>query len=88
MGARYIAPMKPKGQRAQMVTPTPADTSGSYIVRLYRCRENKNEVVGVVESIADNTRHAFVDRDELWKILMGAGDKPVDDPKLDQNFSK
>lgn len=80
--------MKPKGQREWTGTPGPANAGGSYIVRLYRRREDKSEVVGVVESAADNTRRAFVDRDELWAILMGTGNKPAGGMKPDQISNK
>ena len=40
-----------------------------YIVLLHR-RDKDGQVVGVVESIENSTRRAFIDRDELWAILM------------------
>lgn len=44
-----------------------------YTVRLLYRRDNDEQIVGVVESIENGIRHAFIDRDELWAILMDAG---------------
>jgi hypothetical protein len=46
-----------------------------YIVRLLHRRDKDEQIVGVVESVENGTRHAFIDRDELWAILMRIGKK-------------
>jgi hypothetical protein len=80
--------MKPKARRAKNGTTEHVVVGGSYIVRLYSHRQDKNEVVGVVESPGDGTRHAFINRDDLWSILMGVGDRPAGDTKPDQISDK
>ena len=46
------------------------EAEAHYLVRLlHRCDKDR-QVVGVVESVENGTRHAFIDRDELWAILM------------------
>lgn len=46
------------------------EAEARYIVRLLHRRDQDGQVVGVVESVENGTRHAFIDRDELWAILM------------------
>lgn len=50
----------------------------SYIVRLLHRRTQDEQVVGVVESVENGVRHAFINRDELWEILMRVGTKTAD----------
>ncbi len=58
--------------------PGKAAAGRSYIVRLYRHPQGDGEAAGIVESVEDGTRHAFVSRDELWAILLRAGDTKPD----------
>lgn len=46
------------------------DRGMRYIVRVLHRRDQGEEIVGIVESVEDGARHAFIDRDELWAILM------------------
>ena len=46
------------------------EAEARYIVRLLHRRDKDEQIVGVVESVENGTRHAFIDRDELWAILM------------------
>lgn len=46
------------------------EAEARYIVRLLHRRDKEGQVVGVVESVENGARHAFIDRDELWAILM------------------
>lgn len=57
-------------------------TSGpgaSYLVRVYRHREEPGGFIGVVESVEDGSRRAFANCEELWTILVRAGVKPAKD---------
>lgn len=57
-----------------MHTETPAknDRGTRFIVRVLHRRDEGEAIVGIVESVEDGTCHAFIDRDELWAILMRA----------------
>ena len=48
-------------------------TGVSYIVRLYRHREEPDGFIGVVESVEDGARRAFTNREELWALLIRNG---------------
>lgn len=48
------------------------DGGKSYIVRVLLRRDKDEQIVGVVESLDTGVRHAFIDRDELWAILIRA----------------
>ena len=48
------------------------DRSTRYIVRVLHRRDQGEQIVGIVESVENGACHAFIDRDELWAILMRA----------------
>ncbi len=64
--------------------PEKNEAGASYIVRLLYRRHKDEQIVGVVESVEDGARHAFVSRDELWTILMRAGGDTKPDRMLDK----
>lgn len=53
-------------------TPDKNDRSTRYIVRVLHRRDQEEQIVGIVESVENGVCHAFIDRDELWAILMRA----------------
>lgn len=55
-----------------------------YMLRLLYRRREDAQIVGVVESLEDGTRHTFVNRDELWTILMRAGETGGDATNLER----
>ena len=61
--------------------PSKGEAARSYTVRLLHRRDKDEQIVGVVESVENGTRHAFISRDELWAILMHAGNEAADETK-------
>lgn len=53
-------------------TPGKNDRGASYIVRVLHRRDQGEQIVGIVESVENGACHAFIDRDELWAILIRA----------------
>ncbi len=52
-------------------------TMDSYIVRVYRFDRSKpRAIIGVVEEAGSDDKKAFMNIDELWKILNPHCDKP------------
>lgn len=68
--------------------PEKNEAGASYVVRLLYRRRKDEQIVGVVESVEDGTRRAFISRDELWAILMRAGGEPAGDTKPDLIYDK
>jgi hypothetical protein len=64
-----------------MQTPGKNEAGMSYIVRLLHRRNQDEQIVGVVESVENGACHAFIDRDELWAILMRAGTETAGEKK-------
>jgi hypothetical protein len=42
----------------------------TYVIRIYRNEHQMSrQVVGIVQDVATDRQHSFMDIDELWKIL-------------------
>lgn len=52
-----------------------------YIVRVLHRRDKGEQIVGVVESVANGACRTFISRDELWEILMCAGTETAGEKK-------